>query len=171
MSTIHARLTHRAKATLAELPEMVAIGVPSLKFFQTCPNRHIRVDLCFHYEASFAIHVDNGISTVRCECHRSIEHRKRKYLSEGMKDFHCHALALPDFAVEIAISNVENLARDAHSQVHSVQVSIRKGAEAATHIMNRSTAVGLLAIYTLAFSQNQACTPAQTAGMRPSCLG
>ena len=137
--SFHAGLTNPSKATLAEIPELVAMGIPSFKFFLTYPNWNIRVDLGFLYEALQMIHANDGIAAVHCEDDQIIEHRKRKYVSEGREDLYCYALARPDFAEEIAISNLGILARETGAQVYAVHVSSRKGLEAARHIKSQGT--------------------------------
>ena len=84
--SFHAGLTYPSKETLAEIPELVEMGIPSFKFFLTYPNWRIRVDLGFLYDAFLAIRANNGIAAVHCEDDQVIEHRKRKFVSEGRKD-------------------------------------------------------------------------------------
>ena len=113
--SFHAGLTYPSKATLAEIPELVAMGIPSFKFFLTYPNWNIRIDSGFLYEAFLAIRANDGIAAVHCEDDQIIEHFKRKYVSAGREDLHCYALVRPDFAEEIAISNVGIIARETGS--------------------------------------------------------
>lgn len=135
--SFHAGLTNPSMETLAEIPELVAMGIPSFKFFLTYPNWHIRVDLGFLYEAFRVVRANNGIAAVHCEDDQIIEHLKQKYVSAGREDLYCYALARPDFAEEIAISNVGILARETGAQAYAVHVSSRKGLEAAKHARNQ----------------------------------
>lgn len=137
--SFHAGLTYPSKETLAEIPELVEMGIPSFKFFLTYPNWRIRVDLGFLYDAFLAIRANNGIAAVHCEDDQVIEHRKQKYVSEGREDLFCYAQVRPDFAEEIAINNVGILARETGAQVYAVHVSSRKGLEAARHIKRQGT--------------------------------
>ena len=135
--SFHAGLTYPSKATLAEIPELVAMGIPSFKFFLTYPNWNIRVDLGFLYEAFLAIRANNGIAAVHCEDDQIIEHLKKKYVSAGREDLHCYALVRPDFAEEIAISNVGIIARETGARAYAVHVSSRKGLEAARYVKDQ----------------------------------
>lgn len=126
----HAGLTYASSETLAEIPELVAMGVPSFKFFLTYPNWRIKVDLGFLYDAFVEIHRSNGIGAVHCEDDRVIERFKRALIAAGRKDLAAYADVRPDFAEEIAISEVGVVARETGAAAYAVHVSSQKGLSA-----------------------------------------
>jgi dihydropyrimidinase len=127
----HAGLTFPTAETIAEIPQLVAMGIPSFKFFMTYPNWHIRVNLGFIYEAFFAIKASNAIAAVHSEDDQIIEHLKRKFVSlRRSHDLGCYALTRPDFAEELAIGSVGVVARETGARAYAVHVSSRKGLEA-----------------------------------------
>ena len=128
--SFHAGLTYPSSDTLAEIPQLIEMGIPSFKFFLTYPNWHIRVGLGFVYEAFLAIKSNNGIAAVHSENDEIIEHLKRKFVSLGREDLACYALARPDFAEEMAISDVGILSRETGARAYAVHVSSRKGLDA-----------------------------------------
>jgi dihydropyrimidinase len=128
--SFHAGLTYPSPETLAEIPKLVAMGIPSFKFFLTYPNWHIRVDLGFVYEAFLAIGESNGIAAVHAEDDQIIEHLKRKFVLAGREDLACYSLARPDFAEEMAINNIGILSRETGARAYAVHVSSRKGLDA-----------------------------------------
>ena len=93
--SFHAGLTNPSMETLAEIPELVAMGIPSFKFFLTYPNWHIRVDLGFLYEAFRVVRANNGIAAVHCEDDQIIEHLKQKYVSADGRTFIAMPLRVP----------------------------------------------------------------------------
>jgi dihydropyrimidinase len=128
--SFHAALTFPSQETLAEIPQIVAMGIPSFKFFMTYPNWHIRVNLGFMYEAFFSIKDNNGIAAVHSDDDQIIEHLKRKFTSLGRTDLACYALTRPDFAEELAINSVGVIARETGARAYPVHVSSRKGLNA-----------------------------------------
>ena len=128
--SFHAGFTYPSAETLAEIPQLVDMGIPSFKFFLTYPNWHIRVDLGFLYEAFVAIEANHGIAAVHSEDDQIIEHLKRRFVQAGRDDLACYALARPDFAEEMAINNVGILSRETGARAYAVHVSSRKGLDA-----------------------------------------
>jgi dihydropyrimidinase len=129
----HAALTTASDATLAEIEQIVALGVRSFKFFLTYRAFGFYTDLGFLLEAMREIARLGGVALIHAENDEILEHLKAGYLAEGKTGIEYLALQRPDYAEEIAIASTASLARETGCEAAVVHLSSARGLTAAVH--------------------------------------
>jgi len=127
----HAALTTASDATLAEIEQIVALGVRSFKFFLTYRAFGFYTDLGFLLEAMREIARLGGVALIHAENDEILEHLKAGYLAEGKTGMEYLALQRPDYAEEIAIASTASLARETGCEAAVVHLSSARGLTAA----------------------------------------
>jgi dihydropyrimidinase len=129
----HSALTTPTDRTLAEISELVALGVRSFKFFMTYRKFRFYTDLGFLFEAMREIARLGAVALIHAENDEILEHLKDRFLAEGRTGIEYLALHRPDYAEEIAISDTASLARETTCEVSVVHLSSRRGLLAVLH--------------------------------------
>jgi dihydropyrimidinase len=127
----HAALTTATDATLAEIEQVVALGVRSFKFFLTYRAFGFYTDLGFLLEAMREIARLGGVALIHAENDEILEHLKAQYLAQGKTSMEYLALQRPDYAEEIAIASTASLARETGCETSVVHLSSARGLTAA----------------------------------------
>jgi dihydropyrimidinase len=127
----HAALTTASDATLAEIEQIVALGVRSFKFFLTYRAFGLYTDLGFLLEAMREIARLGGVALIHAENDEILEHLKAGYLAAGKTGMEYLALQRPDYAEEIAIASTAALARETGCEAAVVHLSSARGLTAA----------------------------------------
>jgi dihydropyrimidinase len=126
----HSALTTPTDSTLAEISELVALGVRSFKFFMTYRKFRFYTDLGFLLEAMREIAQLDAVALIHAENDELLEHLKDQFLAEGKTGIEYLALHRPDYAEEIAISDTATLARETGCEVSVVHLSSQRGLQA-----------------------------------------
>jgi len=126
----HSALTTPTDRTLAEISELVALGVRSFKFFMTYRKFRFYTDLGFLLEAMREIARLGAVALIHAENDEILEHLKDRFLAEGRTGIEYLAMHRPDYAEEIAISDTASLARETNCEVSVVHLSSRRGLQA-----------------------------------------
>jgi dihydropyrimidinase len=126
----HSALTTPTDSTLAEISELVALGVRSFKFFMTYRKFRFYTDLGFLLEAMREIARLGAVALIHAENDEILEHLKDRFLAEGRTGIEYLALHRPDYAEEIAISDTAILARETNCEVSVVHLSSQRGLQA-----------------------------------------
>lgn len=129
----HSALTTPTDRTLAEISELVALGVRSFKFFMTYRKFRFYTDLGFLLEAMREIARLGAVALIHAENDEILEHLKDQFLAEGKTGIEYLALHRPDYAEEIAILDTATLARETGCEVSVVHLSSRRGLQAVLH--------------------------------------
>lgn len=126
----HSALTTPTDRTLAEISELVALGVRSFKFFMTYRKFRFYTDLGFLLEAMREIARLGAVALIHAENDEILEHLKDKFLAEGKTGIEYLALHRPDYAEEIAIADTASVARATNCEVSVVHLSSQRGLQA-----------------------------------------
>jgi dihydropyrimidinase len=126
----HSALTTPSDTTLAEIAELVALGVRSFKFFMTYRKFKFYTDLGFLLEAMREIARLGAVALIHAENDEILEHLKDRFLAAGETSIEHLALQRPDYAEEIAISSTAALARETGCAVSVVHLSSARGLKA-----------------------------------------
>lgn len=126
----HCALTTPSDATLAEIGELVSLGVRSFKFFMTYRKFQFYTDLGFLLEAMREISRLGAVALIHAENDEILEHLKASYLAAGQTGIEYLEKQRPDYAEEIAIASTAALARETGCEVSVVHLSSARGLRA-----------------------------------------
>ncbi len=125
---VHCAVTDVTPATLAEIPEVLAAGIPSFKVFTTYAGSKLEdPDL---YAVAEAVGRAGGVLCVHAENDAIIERRRARYAADGRWDPIYHAWSRPEICEAEAIYRVGAFARAAGCHVHIVHLSSASGLRA-----------------------------------------
>ena len=125
---VHCAVTDVTPASLAEIPEVLAGGIPSFKIFTTYAGSKLEdPDI---YAVAEPVGRGGGILCVHAENDRIIERLRAEYLEEGKWDPIYHARSRPEICEAEAIYRVGAIARDGGCHVHIVHLSSASGLRA-----------------------------------------
>ena len=125
---VHCAVTDVTPATLAEIPEVLAAGIPSFKVFTTYAGSKLEdPDL---YAVAEAVGRAGGVLCVHAENDAIIERRRAEYARDGRWDPIFHARSRPEICEAEAIYRVGAFAREAGCHVHIVHLSSASGLRA-----------------------------------------
>jgi dihydropyrimidinase len=125
---VHCAVTDAPPAALAEIPSVLAAGVPSFKVFTTYAGSKLEdPDL---YAVAEAVGRAGGILCVHAENDGIIERRRVQYAEEGRWDPIYHARSRPEICEAEVIYRVGAFARDTGCRIHIVHLSSASGLRA-----------------------------------------
>jgi dihydropyrimidinase len=125
---VHCAVTDVTPAVLAEIPEVLAGGIPSFKVFTTYAGSKLEdPDL---YAVAAAVGRAGGILCVHAENDPIIERRRAEYARDGKWDPIYHARSRPEICEAEAIYRVGAFAREGGCRVHIVHLSSASGLRA-----------------------------------------
>jgi len=127
---LHMTLSRADPATLAQIPQVVAAGMPTFKTYTTYDG--LRLDDQQMLEAMCAVKAAGGLVMVHAENHAIVEHEKQKLLAAGRLSPASHPLSRPAIAEGEAIHRVIALAEISGASTYIVHVSTGLGAEEIT---------------------------------------
>jgi dihydropyrimidinase len=125
---VHCAVTDATPETLAEIPEVLAAGIPSFKVFTTYAGSKLEdPDL---YAVAEAVGRAGGVLCVHAENDAIIERRRAQYARDGQWEPIYHARSRPEICEAEAIYRVGAFAREAGCHVHIVHLSSASGLRA-----------------------------------------
>jgi dihydropyrimidinase len=125
---VHCAITDVTPAVLAEIPEVLAAGIPSFKVFTTYAGSKLEdPDL---YAVAEAVGRAGGLLCVHAENDAIIERRRAEYARDGKWDPIFHARSRPEICEAEAIYRVGGFARQVGCHVHIVHLSSASGLRA-----------------------------------------
>jgi dihydropyrimidinase len=136
---LHMTLSRADSDTLAQVPDVMAAGVPSFKTYTTYDGLRLNDDEFLR--AMRAVKQAGGLLMVHAENHAMIEHLKREFISAGQVAPRYHPRSRPAAAEGEAIERVLALAEIVHVPVYVVHVSTARGADAIARARARGQAV------------------------------
>ncbi len=125
---VHCAITDVTPAVLAEIPQVLAGGIPSFKVFTTYAGSKLEdPDL---YAVAEAVGRSGGVLCVHAENDGIIERRRAEYAREGKWDPIYHARSRPEICEAEAIYRVGAFAREVGCHMHIVHLSSASGLRA-----------------------------------------
>jgi dihydropyrimidinase len=121
----HAGITDPRPEIIEQFPQIVALGIPSFKFFVTYRNWGFAVDLGFLMAAMQEIQRLGGLACLHAEQDEILEWLRAAHA--GQQELIYHSLTRPDFSEEIAIYEALVLARESGCPLYVVHLSTAKG--------------------------------------------
>jgi dihydropyrimidinase len=123
----HAGIVDPRPEIIEQFPDIVALGIPSFKFFVTYRKWQFAVDLGFLMAAMARIHSLGGMACLHAEQDEILEWLRTQHAGE--QDLIYHSLTRPDFSEEIAIYEAAVLARETGCPLYIVHLTSAKGLE------------------------------------------
>src|SRR5581483_5332268 len=133
----HAGIVDPRPDTLNEIPKIMALGIPSFKFFTTYRKWGFAVDLGFFMAAMQELYARGGMACLHAEQDEILEWLRAKHAGE--QDLMYHAWTRPDFSEEISIVEACILARETRCPLYIVHLTSAKG----LHAIRRAQADGV----------------------------
>ncbi len=133
----HAGIVDPRAETLKEFPKIMALGIPSFKFFTTYRKWGFAVDLGFFMAAMQELHAIGGMACLHAEQDEILEWLRAKYAAE--QDLMYHSWTRPDFSEEISIVEACILARETHCPLYIVHLTSERGLD----VIRRAKADGV----------------------------
>jgi dihydropyrimidinase len=121
----HAGIVDPRPEIIEQFPAIMALGIPSFKFFVTYRKWDFAVDLGFLMAAMQQIHSLGGMACLHAEQDEILEWLRTRHAAES--DLSYHSLTRPDFSEEIAIYEAAVLARETGCPLYIVHLSTAKG--------------------------------------------
>jgi len=121
----HAGIVDPRPEIIEQFPDIMALGIPSFKFFVTYRKWQFAVDLGFLMAAMAKIHALGGMACLHAEQDEILEWLRTQQAAEP--DLIYHSLTRPDFSEEIAIYEAAVLARETGCPLYVVHLSTAKG--------------------------------------------
>lgn len=122
---LHIAITDMNPAILAEMPAMIAQGVPTFKCFMTYPG--LAVDDYTLFQALKTASSNGGRVSVHAENLSLIVSGVAALLAEGKRDPYFHALSRPDYVEAEAVSRAITWAEAAGAELFIVHLSSAAG--------------------------------------------
>ena len=123
--SFHAGIVDPRPEIIEQFPAIMALGIPSFKFFVTYRKWGFAVDLGFLMAAMQKIHALGGMACLHAEQDEILEWLRTRHAAES--DLSYHSLTRPDFSEEIAIYEAAVLARETGCPLYIVHLSTAKG--------------------------------------------
>ncbi|MDP6461946.1 MAG: dihydropyrimidinase, partial [Gemmatimonadota bacterium] len=136
----HMAVTDLTDAVLAEIPEMVALGVPSMKLFLAYKGALMVSDEDF-FRTLVTAGENGALVMVHAENGDVIDHLQRKFLSEGKTEPRYHALSRPPAIEGEATGRAIALAEVAGAPLYVVHVTCREAVERIREAQDRGLPV------------------------------
>jgi dihydropyrimidinase len=136
---LHMTLSHADRETLAQIPGVVAAGMPSFKTYTTYEGLRLSDEGLL--AAMLAVKAAGGMVMVHAENHAIIEHKKQELISAGQLSPHYHPLSRPASAEAEAIQRVLAFAETSGALIYIVHVSTARGAQEIAGARKRGQAV------------------------------
>ncbi|MDR3576156.1 MAG: dihydropyrimidinase [Anaerolineaceae bacterium] len=125
---LHMTLSRADQETLAQVPGIVAAGMPSFKMYTTYEGLRLNDEELL--AAMLAVKAAGGIVMVHAENNAIIEHKKQEFIKAGQNSPHFHPLSRPAAAEAEAIQRALALAETSGVPIYIVHVSTGRGAQA-----------------------------------------
>jgi dihydropyrimidinase len=136
---LHMTLSRADPETLAQVPGVVAAGMPSFKTYTTYEGLRLSDEELL--AAMLAVRAAGGLVMVHAENNAIIEHKKREFIQSGRLTPHFHPLSRPAAAEAEAIQRALALAETAAVSAYIVHVSTERGTRAIAAARRRGQAV------------------------------
>jgi dihydropyrimidinase len=124
----HAGIVDPRPETLDEIPKIMAMGIPSFKFFTTYRKWGFAVDLGFFMAAMQELRARGGMACLHAEQDEILEWLRAKHVGE--QDLMYHSWTRPDFSEEISIAEACILSRETRCQLYIVHLTSARGLNA-----------------------------------------
>jgi len=136
---LHMTLSRADPETLAQVPAVVAAGMPSFKTYTTYAGLRLTDEQLL--AAMLAVKTAGGIVMVHAENNAMIEYKKQAFLQAGQLSPHFHPLSRPAVAEAEAIQRALALGEIAGGMTYIVHVSTARGAQEIATARGRGQAV------------------------------
>ncbi len=124
---LHLSITEASDATLREIEEVVAYGIPSFKMFMTYRSHSLMVDDGEMLDICRRVHECGGLPGAHAENAAISERNYARYHQQGLRAPRYHALAKSNHVEAEAISRALFLARVAGSRFYVYHLSTAEG--------------------------------------------
>jgi dihydropyrimidinase len=121
--SMHGLIYDADERTLAEIPELIGLGVPTYKCFTTYRHSGRLMDDDSMLRALRATAESGGMLMVHCEHDATCEYLTKKAIADGHTDWIYHARTRPALAENMAIQRVVDLLKTAPAPVYIVHAS------------------------------------------------
>jgi dihydropyrimidinase len=136
---LHMTLSRADRETLAQIPGIVAAGMPSFKTYTTYEGLRLSDEELL--AAMLAVKAAGGMVMVHAENHAIIEYKKQELISTGQLSPHFHPLSRPASAEAEAIQRVLAFGETSGALIYIVHVSSARGAQEIVQARLRGQAV------------------------------
>lgn len=122
--SFHGGVTNPDPEVLEEFPEIVEMGVPSIKFFVTYRKWGFAVNLGFLMEAMRTLKELNGVACLHAEHDEILEFLRSKHANK--EELIYHSRTRPDYSEEISVQDAIILARETGARLYIVHLTTEK---------------------------------------------
>jgi len=125
--TLHCNITRFEKSILAEIPEIIKMGITSFKVFTTYKEAGMMLTYKEIEEVSRIIANNGGLLMVHAEDNAVIEKATSPLLHRNLTHPKYHAIARPAEAEEVAIDYIANMAEKTDCEFYIVHLNTAQG--------------------------------------------
>ncbi len=124
---LHCNITRFDKSILAEIPEIIKMGITSFKVFTTYKEAGMMLTYREIEEVSRVIADEGGLLMVHAEDNAVIEKATAALLNRNLTHPKYHAIARPSEAERVAIENIANIAEKTDCEFYIVHLNTADG--------------------------------------------